>query len=243
MTRTTQKRRRRTQRRKRRSEKRDCSDTLEESSSADEVDARRKRARYYKESPSCYLTHIQSDTSLHLQITTVRTHGRCSHDMWHHERVSVYFTITRTLRLKSEVSQDLSQSSPVLALLNDFAHDGCAGVRLEEARNPGPATHDRDRVAEPRNVRHRRTHNLQLTVPPDAAPAPMPNSRRPPQARPRQPPRENPRCAQCGPDPSAFRGALDHGLMLHMVQEHGGQQLIQESVAQQRHLDRAACVA
>ena len=29
----------------------------------------------------------------------------------------------------------------------------------------------------------------------------------------------------------------------HMVQKHGGQQLIQESVAQQRHLDRAACAA
>ena len=27
--------------------------------------------------------------------------------------------------------------------------------------------------------------------------------------------------AQCGPDPGAFRGATDHGLMLHMVQKHG----------------------
>ena len=31
--------------------------------------------------------------------------------------------------------------------------------------------------------------------------------------------------------------------MLHMVQKHGGQQLIQESVVQLRTLDRAACVA
>ena len=33
------------------------------------------------------------------------------------------------------------------------------------------------------------------------------------------------------------------GLMLHMFQKHGGQQLVQESVAQLRNLDRAACVA
>ena len=65
----------------------------------------------------------------------------------------------------------------------------------------------------------------------------------PPQARPRQQPREYFRCAQCGPDPSAFRGASDHGLMIHMVQKHGEQQLLQERVAQRRNLDHAACVA
>ena len=101
LTRTTEKRRRRTPRRRRGSEKRGCSDTLEESSSADEVDARRKRARFYMESPSLCLTHIQSDTSLHLHITTVRTHGRCSNDTWYHERASVHFTFSRSLQLKS----------------------------------------------------------------------------------------------------------------------------------------------
>ena len=50
------------------------------------------------------------------------------------------------------------------------------------------------------------------------------------------------RCAQCGSDPEAFTGSTDHGLVLHMVQKHKGQQLIQESVAQFRQLDRAACV-
>ena len=142
--RSTQKRRRRTQRRRRRSEKRACSDTIEESSSADEVDARRKRARDCKESPSRPLLYIQSDTSLLLHITTVRTHGRCSYDMRYHERASVHFTVARSLRLKSGVSHDLCQSSPALAPLSDFAH-GCAGVRFGEARNPGPATHDGDR--------------------------------------------------------------------------------------------------
>ena len=51
------------------------------------------------------------------------------------------------------------------------------------------------------------------------------------------------RCARCGPDPAAFKGATVHGLMLHMVQKHGGQQVFEESVAQLRNLDRAACVA
>ena len=50
------------------------------------------------------------------------------------------------------------------------------------------------------------------------------------------------RCAQCGTDPEVYTRTSDHGLMLHMVQEHGGQPLIQESVAQLRQLDRAACV-
>ena len=57
----------------------------------------------------------------------------------------------------------------------------------------------------------------------------MPNPRKPPQARPRQQPREDLRCAQCSRDPSAFRGASDHGLTLHVVQKHGGQQLTQET--------------
>ena len=162
--RSTQKRRRRTQRRRRRSEKRACSDTIEESSSADEVDARRKRARDCKESPSRPLMYIQSDTSLLLHITTVRTHGRCSCDMWYHERTSVHFTVARSVRLKSGVSHDLCQSSPALAPLSDFAH-GCAGVRFGEARNPGPATHDRDRTAEQRNARHRRINEAGDSVP------------------------------------------------------------------------------
>ena len=162
--RSTQKRRRRTQRRRRRSEKRACSDTIEESSSADEVDARRKRARDCKESPSRPLMYIQSDTSLLLHITTARTHGPCSCDMWYHERTSVHFTVARSLRLKSGVSHDLCQSSPALAPLSDFAH-GCAGVRFGEARNPGPATHDRDRTAEQRNARHRRINEAGDSVP------------------------------------------------------------------------------
>ena len=115
----------------------------------------------------------------------------------------------------------------------DLAHGGYVGVRLGEARNLGPATHDRDRAAEQRDAGLRRINeagdpvpgsqdsitrgiqNLQLgdtpeelIVPPAPALAPMPNPRRPPQARLKQQPREYQSCAQCGSDPSAFQSSF-----------------------------------
>ena len=41
-------------------------------------------------------------------------------------------------------------------------------------------------------------------------------------------------CSMCSRSRS-LRGATDHSFMLHMVQKHGGQQLIHESVVQQRN--------
>ena len=67
---------------------------------------------------------------LHLHITTLRPHGGRS-NVWHHERASVHFTIARSFRVKPGVS-----------------HDRSPCLRLEKARNPGPATHDRDRATE-----------------------------------------------------------------------------------------------
>ena len=62
--RSTQKKRRRAQRRKRLSVKRACSDTIEDSpSSASEADARKKRARYYKESSPRSHIHVQAGVS------------------------------------------------------------------------------------------------------------------------------------------------------------------------------------
>ena len=66
-------------------------------------------------------------------------------------------------------------------------------------------------------------------------------SRRTAQPRSRQQ-RDHLRFVQCGTDPEVYTGTSDHHLMLHMVQKHGGQQVIQESVAQLRQLDRAASV-
>ena len=105
----------------------------------------------------------------------------------------------------------------------------------KRVRNPGPATHNRDRpAADQRSTGHRRldeaghsvpgsqgsvtegVQNLRIsdspttqTAPP--APPPMPNARRRPQARPKQQPREYLRCAQCGSNPAAFRAVIDTG--------------------------------
>ena len=146
------KRRRRTQRRRKISEKRSCSDTIEESSSsADEA---------------CSFRYIQSDTSLHLHITTFRARECSAHDTWHHERASVHYSVTRSLRLKLEVSHDLCRPSLALALLNNLGHGGYARVRLGELQNSGPATHDRDRAtAQQRTASLRRINEAGDSVP------------------------------------------------------------------------------
>ena len=198
------------------------------------------------ESPNILTSHnyLQSDTSLLFHITTLSTHGLCSMWVWYRERVHFHFTISRSFWLKPGVSHDHCRSSSVPAPLHEFSH---AGVRLGEAPNPGPAAQERDRVAEERNARQRRINeagdsvpgsqesitrgvqNLQLTgtpatqtAPPAPAPPPMPNSRRPTQTRAREQ-QEYFRCAECGSDPEAFKGASDHNFMLRMVQKHGGQ--------------------
>ena len=145
--RSMQKRRRRTQWRRRRSEKWACSDTIEESSSSpDEADARRKGARYYKESSPCSFTHNQSDTSLHLHITTWRMHHCCSHDTWCQGCASV-----RNLRLKPEVSPDLCEPSPALALLNSLSHGGYA-VFVWEKRNIWVRPHTTETMQQQNNA-------------------------------------------------------------------------------------------
>ena len=220
-----------------------------------------------------HLTHNQSDASLQLHITIVRT------------RTVVALTTRGTMSAPPFISPSPAASgsnleflmiiaSPRLvpAPLNDFVHGGYVWCTLgRSTKTQVQAAHDRDRAAEQRDARHRRineardsvpgsqdslvrrVHNLQLgdtpealTAPPAPAPVPMPNSRRLRQARPKQQPREYLRCAQCGPDPSAFRGALDHGLMLHMVQKHCEDNSSSKKAlhsAQQRNPDRAACVS
>ena len=92
----------------------------------------------------------------------------------------------------------------------------------------------------------RGVQNLRIPDPP-AAPAALPaqpsstmrNTQRPP--RPKQEPKEYLRWAECGPDPPSHKASTDQVSMQHMGQKHGGQQLLPESVAQLRQLDRAAC--
>ena len=73
-------------------------------------------------SPPNSLTHIQIDISFLLHVSTFRS-------------------LTRSFRLKSCDFHFLCQLSS--ALLNSLGRGGCAGIRVGEAENPGPATHDR----------------------------------------------------------------------------------------------------
>ena len=238
------KRRCRNQRRRRRCEKRACSDTIEESSSVDEVDVWRKRSWCYKESSCFRLTHFQSDTSLHLHITTLRAHGLCSNEVWYPERASVHLTISRNLRC---------QSSSALPPLNDVAHGGHAGTR-DQPRTRG--IKQQKNAPDARGVSTKRRLSTRQSGLSGTTCSCQTRRQRRPLHQPRHQHRcqtlghflrrgreGHLRCAQCGPDPAAFTGATDHGLMLLMVQKHGGQQLTQESVAQLRNLDRAACEA
>ena len=241
-----------TQRRKRRSEKRFCSDTIEDtSSSASEADAWKKRARCYKvSSPPIPHTHPDQH-SLHLHITsTCSMYSRCSHDERYHERASVHCTFARTRRLIAGASHDPHCSSLGLPSLCDLAHGGYAGERLGEARNPGPATHNRDRpAADQRNTsqsqRGPRTHAFQI------------RQRRlllQPQHRRRRPTLGD--LSMRGPSsPESIFDVRSVAQILPSEQSpatascstwfrNGGrQQLLPESVGQLRHLDRAACEA
>ena len=152
----------------------------------------------------------------------------------------------------------------VAAPLNESSHSGYAGVRLGEAQNPGPAAHEGDRAAEERKrspkahqrsgwpstrqprLFHVRSPELAVdrhsgnahhsSSPSATADAQLSTTYAADSSRDTFP------VLRCGLDPEVCKGTSDQGLMLHMVQKHGGQQLIQESVAQLRQLHRAACV-
>ena len=75
--------------------------------------------RFHEEYPYSRLTHLQSETSLHLHITN---------EVWHQERAFVHLTISRSFRLKPGVPHDFCQSSLVPTSLNECARGGYAGV-------------------------------------------------------------------------------------------------------------------
>ena len=193
-------------------------------------------------------------------------HGWCSRMTWHSVKSECFLPNCSSLRFKFRFAHVVrSQPTPLDVTLEELPHGGYAGVRLGEAQNTGPDAHER--VAEEPCARRTcineagdaapgsqdsitwGVRNLQLTNSPAAtqptrtaaASPPMHNSRRPTQPRTRQQ-REYLRCAQCGSDPEAYIGSTDSGLMTHMRHKHGGQHLLQESVAQLRQLGRAACV-
>ena len=170
---------------------------------------------------------------------------------------------------KTDDNHDSGRPPPALALLNNLGRGGYAGVRLGEDQNPGPATHDRDRTAaEQRTASHRRINEEGDSVPGSQTPSRGEFNTckyQTPQVRkPLLQPHRHRRCPTHGdllrrrrnsslentssvrsvaPHTAAVRAVSGRGLMLHMVQKHGGQRLLPESVAQLRNLDRAACIA
>ena len=256
----TRRHRRRPQRTSDRRERRTCSDTIEESSSSDEVDARKTRPRSYRES--------RYFRSAHLQL-----HGWCSRTTWHSVNFQCYLPTYCSLRLKSRAAFVVRQPLLLNVTLEEPSHGGYAGVRVGEAQNLGPIAHERDRAEERSacrtrineagdavpgsqdSIHHARSsefaadgysgdgdaHRRDITHT-DPAPPSVPNSRRPTQPRSRQQ-RDNLRCPRCGSDPEVCTGNTDRGLMMHVGQKHGAQQLSQECVAQLRQLDQAACVS
>ena len=88
--------------------------------------------------------HIQTNTSLHLHITTFSMHSGCSYDEWYCERASFHFTVARGFRLKARVSHDPHRSSLGLPPLCTLAHGGYAGEGdlLDESPLPNCSIRD-----------------------------------------------------------------------------------------------------
>ena len=83
-----------------------------------------------------------------------------------HGAVTVHWSILHSLRLKTDDSHEFGQPLSALALLNNLGHAGYAGIRVGEAENPGPATHDRDwTVTEQPLASHRRINEAGDSVP------------------------------------------------------------------------------
>ena len=215
----------------------------------EQVNSQRKRARCHKEpTPPSSLTHIQTATSLNLHITTFRSHNSSSHRTVRYEPAIFHCSVTRSLRLETDVKYECGPLSLARVLLNtqvvgdtlesvsekrriqDLPHterlDGDGAARRHSLINEAG-----DSVPSSQDSVTRAVQNLCISdspVAPAALPAPPPpttrNARRPP--RPKQMPREYLRCAQCGPVADAHLASTDGGLMQHKRQKHGGQVLL-----------------
>ena len=181
-----------------------------------------------------------------------------------HNRGTVSWFVLDSLRLEANKTcrgnEHICCSPPTPVLLNSRRFGGYARVRVGEAVNHGPATHERDWTDEQPDPTHKRINKAGDSVPStravqktatfglpsgchDLTSPPLPTMGNPrKQSRPKQQPREHLRCAQCGSDRAAHIASSDHGLMLHTGQKHGGERLLPESIGQMRHLDSGACV-
>ena len=80
----------------------------------------------------------------YLHINTFRSHDSSSHRTAHHERATFHCSVTHSLRLKTDVKHEFGQLSLARVLLNTQGCGRHVGIRVGEAQNPGPVTHDRD---------------------------------------------------------------------------------------------------
>ena len=153
--RSAPKKRRRAQRKIVRPIKQACNDTIEETtSSTDKAVAHRKRARFYQRiNTLSHHTHTMTDTSIHLHVTTFRSH---------------YSSFMARCTSTASGARQTTIMSPVNPLLHVLNQDrgGYAGIRVGVAENPGPATHDRDWTAtEQPLASHRRINEAGDSVP------------------------------------------------------------------------------
>ena len=151
-------------RRRKRDEKRACSDATEESISS--TLPQTKRVRTLKGLPSNLFSHVTLTDSGHFHIVasynnnttlpsaTFRQPDNSSHCTPPHARVSTNLCVTHSLWLKSS-----------LAWSGNQRHGGYAGIRVGEAVNPGPATHERDWTDEQPDPTHRRINEAGDSIP------------------------------------------------------------------------------
>ena len=239
--------------------RRDCSDTIEESSSGEGL-LHRRNSRNQHESRKFAMTHLQQHTCQPLRVLVSVTNRWCVLVQWCEITSEFQHYTWRSSGLKNQSAHVIERtvSTELLALdgtSGEPRQGGYAEVRLGEARNSGPAEHERDdehalttRVTQFQEAKTPSHEEFRTACRrPSSAARPCSqssaNDAQFPQTYPaalRQQ-RAFPQCAQCGADPHAYN-QTESGLMANMSQKQGGQTLTPESGAWLRLLDRAACV-
>ena len=126
-----------------------CNDTIEESSSADDVDARKKRPRASRGSRHSY---------------SPRAHACYSCTASHSAHLNCSLFTCCSLRLKSRAAFVHRQSLTLGATLEEPSHGGYAAEGVGEAQKPGPAPREGD-ITEERTARRTRINEAGDAVP------------------------------------------------------------------------------
>ena len=100
------------------------------------MNSQRKRARWNPHHPTPSYT---SRLPLPSTFTSPHSHDSSSRGTVHHERATIHCSVTHSLRFKTDVNHESGELSLAQALLNNQGHGGYAGIRVQEAENPGLA--------------------------------------------------------------------------------------------------------